>query len=89
MSQLEAKTDQTLIEEACKAYPQFVNCPSCNAGAATHVENKISMVSGITCFFCVVCWSLFHIFKKRDLNCYDSEHKCGKCQKDLFSYKSC
>lgn len=79
---------QTLHQQCLKSYPQYVEC-ECSKSGATEVINRINIVSAVTCYCFGCCWMLVQIHKKRDLNCWDADHKCRTCGKILFEYKSC
>ena len=86
---IKQKSLKELNEECCKTYPQYVTCDSCSKNVVTHVENKLSIPSIITCYCCGCCWSIYHFMKKKDLNIWDAEHTCRDCNKEIYSYKSC
>ncbi len=80
-----------LQAESLRAYSQYVVCPKCNKGAYSVADQRWNIIGVISCIFCGACWWGFIIFKKKDLACYDTEHKCqnSQCNEKIGDYKGC
>lgn len=72
-----------------RSYSQCAVCHSCGRIGFTHAEQKCNVLNFLCCCFLPNCWFCCQIHKKKDLNCYDSEHFCGHCKVSLANYSAC
>jgi hypothetical protein len=73
-----------------KSDSQFVKCPYCSQISPTRTEKNMSFKNLALCLFCSpTIWGAFQIFKKKDLNCYDTKHYCMRCNAMLANYTAC
>jgi len=77
------------IQEQLKSNPKATKCPYCDHEDITYVERKMNVVSAITCYCCGCCWGLYSLFKKKDFTCWDADHRCHNCEKEIANYRSC
>ena len=71
-----------------RSYSEFAKC-SCGATGFTSVENKCNVGNFIFCCCFNQCWCCYQVVKHKDLNCYDADHKCSACNKNLAHYTAC
>ena len=78
------------LEMALKSKPIFLACPYCRHQSLTRINQKCSY-SNIACclLFGGVTWLIFQAARAKDINCYNAEHYCTRCNKLLNSYKAC
>ena len=65
-------------------------CPHCKSITPTRTERSLSFKNSL--LFCVVgpiFWGISQIFRNKDLNCYDANHYCLKCNASLGNYRAC
>ena len=78
------------LSTVLKSNPQFVVCPHCKSITPTRTERSLSFKNSL--LFCVVgpiFWGISQIFRNKDLNCYDANHYCLKCNASLGNYRAC
>ena len=65
-------------------------CPFCKSQINTNVE-QICSWSNLCCsiFTTPITWAIFQCCRKKDYNCYDTEHSCPNCKIKLGQYKAC
>ena len=65
-------------------------CPFCKSHINTNVE-QICSWSNLCCsiFTTPITWAIFQCCRKKDYNCYDTEHSCPNCKIKLGQYKAC
>ena len=73
-----------------KSSPAYINCPHCTNLAVTKTESELNL-SNLCCSICfgVIIWLGFQACREKDINCYDSVHKCSKCGAVLNKYSAC
>jgi hypothetical protein len=73
-----------------KSDSKFVCCPYCKNDAMTKTKQKTS-IPNFLCFLATgpIAWLGFQVLRKKDLNCYDSDHYCTKCKNVMASYRAC
>jgi hypothetical protein len=75
---------------ALRSSSNFVTCPHCKNQAITKTDRKFSALNCICCLCTVgTCWLFFQACRGKDVNCYDADHYCNKCNSNLASYKAC
>jgi hypothetical protein len=78
------------LKNALKSDSNFVTCPYCRNQAITRTQKKFSCIN---CLCCVVTsgilWLFFQACRGKDINCYDADHYCNRCNNNLASYKAC
>ena len=73
-----------------KSNPQFIVCPHCKGITPTRTEKSLSFKNAL--LFCLggpFIWGLVQMLRNKDLNCYDANHYCLKCNANLGNYKAC
>ena len=71
-----------------RAYSECVVCPHCHKVGFSRSEQKCNVIS-VVLFCCLPnCWYCYNVYKNKDLNCYDSEHKCSSCGTHISSYNA-
>jgi hypothetical protein len=93
MTTNQATPSQAEVENlrlALKSSPQFVNCPYCKTQGMTRTEQACSIPSILCCFcFGGIPWLLCQACRGKDINCYDAQHYCVRCNSNLSSYQAC
>lgn len=82
MSSVEISLNQTVL----RSYPVYTDCCGGSPSVTTpeiHKPNLIFMILA-TC-----CWTCHKAYTRKDLNCYNATHACGKCGKSLGKYDAC
>ena len=72
-----------------RAYSACINCPHCGKIGFTRSEQTCNVLNFVFCCCCGECWFCHQLYKKKDLNCYDSKHTCSGCNKEIAEYKAC
>ena len=72
-----------------KSVSTFINCPKCKHMQVTRTTPECNVVSGLLAFCCHPCWFIYQSCNAKDMNCYDTEHHCQKCQILIGKYESC
>ena len=94
MSNISMATNQTdpkfiIQSQNLRSYSNYAVCPRCGRSGYTLAEQQCSTPGVISSVFCSSLWAIWQIFKKKDLNCYDTVHYCVECNEILAEYKSC
>jgi hypothetical protein len=76
-------------ENNLRAYPEFIICPNCSAMGVSRAEQKCNLANVVFACCFTSCWFAWQIYKKKDLNCYDSEHRCSSCNQMIANYTAC
>ncbi len=76
-------------EKNLKAYSNYAECPICGTKAYTISDQICNPIGILSCVLCSPCWGGYLIYNKKDLACYDSNHSCISCKKEIASYKAC
>lgn len=73
-----------------KTSPVLTPCPNCKEVSFTRVNRKLS-VNNVACcvVFNIMPWVLFQALRKKDINFYDGEHYCSKCNVLIAEYHAC
>jgi hypothetical protein len=72
-----------------RSYSNYISCQKCGKSGYSDAEQKCNYASCIFFGICSLPWFIYKTLKKKDLNCYDSEHKCIYCGEAIASYKAC
>ena len=82
--------DLTDVMSVLKSGTTFIVCPYCKNHGPTISKRTISCPN-LTC--CVLFgfggWICHQALKKKDINCYDSNHFCQTCGNKVGEYKAC
>jgi len=78
------------LQSALKSSSKFVSCPYCKYQAMTQIDRSCSVPNIIlSVASCLLPWLLIQACRGKDINCYNVEHFCKRCQNKLASYNSC
>ena len=77
------------LSTVLRSQPQFVVCPFCHSVCPTRTEKKLSFINTLFCVLIPQLWIAHQLLKDKDLNCYDSQHYCLKCNANLGNYSAC
>ena len=88
-NQLNNSYELLALSTVLKSQPQFIVCPFCHCVCPTRTEKKLSFTNTLFCFLAPHFWIIHQILKDKDLNCYDTQHYCLKCNANLGNYNSC
>jgi hypothetical protein len=80
---------KVLQENSLRAYSECITCPHCGKVGFSRSTQTCNIINVIFCVFCPDCWFAWQIFKKKDLNCYDAEHRCTACNQMIANYNAC
>lgn len=72
-----------------RSYSQCINCPTCGKIGYTKSESQCNALNLIFAICLGQCWFCHQILKKKDLNCYDAEHRCVSCNTVVANYTAC
>ncbi len=84
----EPNTDDQL-SDSLRSHSVLIKCLSCgnvHTTETSHKYNVLSMILGVGCF---PVWLAYMGWKRKDLNCYNADHYCQKCQKYIDTYTAC
>jgi hypothetical protein len=90
-NQLTPSPEQILnVRNSLRSTSQVLQCPYCKTLAQTRAETELSP-SNIICSIAGlgIGWCIFQKCRGKDLNCYNAEHYCIKCNSNLASYYAC
>ncbi len=80
-------TSFAIQRDSLRSYSECIVCPYCNKIGFSYTELKCNFISLLGFCLCTKCWFLYNIIAKKDLNCYDADHKCYHCGNHISSYK--
>lgn len=72
-----------------RSYPALAKCTQCQAVGFSKGERSINWINCVFLCFCVPCWNCYMMYKWKDMNCCNMEHKCSSCGNALTSYSAC
>ncbi len=72
-----------------RSYPALANCPTCKAVGFSKGERSINWLNCLFLCCCNCCWTCYMMYKWKDMNCCNMEHKCSSCSNTLASYSAC
>ena len=89
-NQIQNNTYEMLaLSTVLKSKPQFVVCHFCHSVCPTRTEKKLSFFNTLFCVLSPQLWIAYQVLKDKDLNCYDTQHYCLKCNANLGNYSAC
>ena len=72
-----------------RSYPALAKCTQCQSVGFSKGERSINCTNCIFLCCCSLCWSCYMMYKWKDMNCLDMEHKCSGCGNALANYSAC
>ena len=77
------------ITDSLRSYNVCVKCTVCGEVAATDVNHRYNILNIVLGCLCVPAWLAYMSWKRKDLNCYNADHYCSKCEKYIDTYIAC
>ena len=77
------------ISDSLRSYSTGVACPKCSVVGATTVTPSWNIITCLVSYFCTECYCIWAMYKRKDWNCYNAEHKCSSCGTYIDTYNSC
>jgi len=78
------------LNKALKSYSSYVTCPYCKHQGLTRINKQVSIINLFCCIFTLgVGWFLWQTCRGKNLNCYNVNHYCLKCDAKLSEYGAC
>ena len=59
--------------------PISTYCPSCRFPITTTSSRKLNCCSCLFCCCCIELWICLQCYRKKEITCWDYEHKCPRC----------
>ena len=84
-----ADNHEAIQLEHLRTYPAMAKCVSCNTPSFSRVERSINWLNFLFCFCCSPCWNCYMVYKWKDMNCFNANHSCSHCGKEINQYTSC
>src|SRR5690606_19730742 len=83
-------TPNDTIKKNIKTSTVHVRCPFCAVQGMTIANRHCSCSNLICCFLTTpVGWIIFQACRDKDYNCYDADHQCSNCKKNVANYTAC
>jgi hypothetical protein len=77
------------ISESLRSQSVLVNCIICRTPAPTKTKSYCSFINSLLCIFLTVFWASYMCLRRKDWNCYNTDHNCGKCGNYIDTYTAC
>ena len=85
-----APDKQGMDPEKFKTTPVTLECPFCHKVTATKVDRSLNVCACLLCYCTgIVCYVCVQAIRKKDLCCWDAEHRCAFCGNVVGAYTSC
>ncbi len=78
------------LRKALRTQSSHLKCPFCQKSVETEVTKKCSIIN-ILCFIITtpILWACLKCCRGKDCNCYDANHKCKRCRREIANYSAC
>lgn len=78
------------LNHALKSYPSYVTCPYCKHQGLTRINKNVSITNLSCCILTIgIGWLLWQSCRGKDMNFYNVNHYCLKCDAKLSEYGAC
>jgi hypothetical protein len=95
-NQLDAPQNESTIEylenlkKALRTQSSALKCPFCQKQVETEVTKKCSVINILCAIFTTpIFWACLKCCRGKDCNCYDANHKCKRCRREIADYSAC
>ena len=73
-----------------KTTPVTLKCPFCHKVTATKVDRSLNVCACLLCYCTgIVFYVCVQAIRKKDLCCWNAEHRCTFCHQTVGAYTSC
>ena len=78
------------LKKALRTKSSALKCPFCQKQVETEVTKKCSVINIICAVITTpIFWALLKCCRGKDCNCYDANHKCKRCKREIADYSAC
>ena len=78
------------MQISLKSNAKFIACSNCKYQSLSRADKQCSTKNVLCCvFFGPLPWLIFQAARNKDINCYDANHYCIRCNVNLANYKAC
>ena len=79
-----------LSQDMFKSTSLFMVCPYCERNINTSIKETFNCATLLLCLFCTpLLYVIIQCLRKKDICCFDVDHRCPYCNNRLGSYSSC
>ena len=78
------------LKKALRTTSSALKCPYCRKQVETEVTKTCSVINILCAIFSTpILWAGLKCCRGKDCNCYNAEHKCKRCKREIAQYSAC